>query len=218
MSTTSAIAEPRQARSRRTLKRILDAFEEALRTQTFEEVTVGALCARAKCSVGTFYGRVESKDVLLDHLRQRVFDEVRATLGELFAPEHARGLSLGQLIAEQMAVLLDFHVARRGVLRAVIVQARRQTAFAGPTRDFNTSVLRLVAESWLVHRDAITHPDPEAAVEHAVLMAAGYLRESIVFSELWPTRTDLPRDARLRQLHRMLLGYLTTPAAEDDLP
>ncbi|MCA9655224.1 MAG: TetR/AcrR family transcriptional regulator [Myxococcales bacterium] len=211
MSTASAIVEPQQARSRRTLQRILDAFEQALHTQTFEEITVGTLCKRARCSVGTFYGRVESKDVLLDHLRQRVFEEARTALAELFSPARARSLTLSRLLAEQLAVLLDFHLQRRGVLRAVIVQARRQTAFAGPTRDFNTSVLRHAADAWLVHRDLIPHPDPEIAVEQAALMAAGYLRESVVFEELWPTPLPLDRDARLRQLHHLLLAFLTTP-------
>jgi len=204
------IAEPRQRRSRRTLQRILDAFERALQTQTFEEVTIGALCKQARCSVGTFYGRIESKDVLLDHLRQKIFDEVRVTLAELFSPAAAGTTSLPKLVSGQMATLLDFHLQRRGVLRAVIVQARRQTAFAGPTRDFNTALLRLVAESWLVHRDAIAHDDPIAAVEQAALMAAGYLREAVVFSELWPTQRTLDRDAQLQHLRHMLIGYLMT--------
>lgn len=211
MTTTATILEPRQKRSRRTLQRILDAFEQALHTQTFEEITVGALCERAGCSVGTFYGRIESKDVLLEHLRERVFGEVRATLAALFSPEHARQRTLPQLIGEQLKTLVDFHHQRRGVLRAVIVQARRQTTFAGPTREFNTTILRLVADSWLVHRHHITHPDPVAAVEQAALMAAGYLREAIVFGELWPAQRPLDRDAQLHSLHRLLVGFLVGP-------
>lgn len=207
-----AIVTPRQQRSRRTLRRILDAFEQALHTQTFEEVTVGALCEQAGCSVGTFYGRVESKDVLLEHLRQRVFEEAGHTLGALFSPERARLHPLPELIREQMAALLDFHHDRRGVLRAVIVQARRQTAFAGPTREFNTTLLRQVAQSWLVHRAAITHPDPVAAVEQAALMAAGYLREAVVFRELWPAQRSTTRDDQLRLLHQMLVGVLVGPS------
>ncbi|MEM9462329.1 MAG: TetR/AcrR family transcriptional regulator [Myxococcota bacterium] len=211
MSTPSPFVEPRQQRSRRTLQRIVDAFEQALDAQTFEEITVGALCQRAGCSVGTFYGRVESKDMLLEHLRQRVFEQMRSTLAELFSPEQAQQRSLSQLIKEQLQTLVDLHDQRRGVLRAVIVQARRQTAFAGPTREFNAAVLRLVADSWLVHRDVIAHPDPVAAVEQATLMAVGYLRESIVFGELWSTQRALSGDARVQTLHRLLVGFLVGP-------
>ncbi|MEM7156686.1 MAG: TetR/AcrR family transcriptional regulator [Myxococcota bacterium] len=212
MPSSSAIAEPRQQRSRRTLKRILDAFETALDTQTFEEVTVGAICKKAGCSVGTFYGRVESKDVLLDHLRQRLFEEVSVTLATLFAPDRAQSVPLSELLKQQLEVLVDFHLERRGVLRAVIVQARRQTAFAGPTREFNASLLRLAASSWLVHREQMQHPDPVLAVEQAILMTAGYLRESIVFSELWQTERAPDRDAHVQQLSRMLTSYLLAPA------
>lgn len=213
MSSSPAIAEPRQQRSRRTLKRIVDAFEHALQTQTFEEVTVGAICKQAGCSVGTFYGRVESKDVLLEHLRTRVFEEVQGTLVELFSPQRARSMPLPELIRGQLEVLLDFHLARRGVLRAVIVQARRQTAFAGPTREFNTSVLRLVTASWLEHRESLPPGDPVALAEQTALMIAGYLREAVVFRELWPTQRPLDREAQLDHLHRMVLGTLHTDEA-----
>ncbi len=203
-----SIITPRQERSRKTQQRILDAFEQALQTQTFEEVTVGAICERAGCSVGTFYGRFESKDVLLDHLRERIFGEVGQTLAQLFSPERATARSLPDLLLEQMEVLLDFHHQRKGVLRAVIVQARRQTAFAGPTREFNDTMLRLVTESWLVHRDDIAHPDPVAAAQQAALMAAGYLREAVVFGELWPAQQPIDRSTQLQMLHHMMVGYL----------
>ncbi|MCH9685251.1 MAG: TetR/AcrR family transcriptional regulator [Deltaproteobacteria bacterium] len=216
MTSTPTIAEPRQQRSRRTLQRIIDAFEQALRDQTFEEVTVGALCERAGCSVGTFYGRVESKDVLLEHVRRRVFDEVQATLGAVLDPDHAKARSLSALLREQISVLVDFHTQRRGVLRAVMVQARRQTAFAGPTRDFNTALLHQVTQSWLVHRDAIAHSDPIIAAQQATLMAAGYLRESIVFAELWPPQCALDRNDRINWLHHLVITYLTGSAPKED--
>ncbi len=186
---------PRQARSRETLRRILDAFEEALKDKTFEEVTVGELCERAECSVGTFYGRVESKDALLEHLRRRVYGEVEERLGELFDPQRGAATDLESVISEQLEVLLDFHLLRRGVIRAVVIQARRHPAFAEQTQLFNATVLRLVRESWLQHREEITAPDPVFAAEQASIMIAGYLREAIVFRELWPTERAFDRDA-----------------------
>lgn len=184
---------PRQARSRETLRRILDAFEEALRDKTFEEVTVGELCERAECSVGTFYGRVESKDALLEHLRRRVYGEVEERLRELFDPERGASADLEAVVREQLGVLLEFHMQRRGVIRAVIVQARRHPAFAEQTQAFNAAVLRLVRESWLQHREEIKAPDPVLAAEQAALMVAGYFREAIVFRELWPTERPFDR-------------------------
>jgi AcrR family transcriptional regulator len=198
----------RQKRSRDTLRRILDAFEAALHDHLFDEITVGDLCTRAGCSVGSFYGRVESKDALLEQLRTRIFADAQAALARLCAPEFAASRSLSALVREQARVLVEFHLAHRGAIRALVVQARRTEPFSERARAFNAVVLRRVADSWLVHRDAIRHPDPQRAVEQAALMAAGWLRESIVFRELWPTTVAMNATAWAEELHRFVLSFL----------
>ncbi len=208
VSVAPKLRVPRQARSRETLRKILDAFEAALGDKTFEEVTVGELCELAECSVGTFYGRVESKDALLEHLRQRVYGEVEVRLRELFSPERAVSADLESVVIEQIRVLLDFHIQRRGVIRAVIIQARRHPAFAEQTRIFNAAVLRLVRDSWMQHRNEVAAADPEYAAEQAALMLAGYLREAIIFRELWPTQRPLDREALFHHITNVLVRSL----------
>lgn len=211
---TAAIKLPRaqQRRSKETLRRILDAFEAELQDKTFEEITVGELCKRARCSVGSFYGRVESKEGLLDHLRERVYGDVDDRLAVLFAPERSHARKLPEVVREQLEALVEFHVARRGVIRAVIVQARRNRAFAQHTKQFNAEILARAAGSWLLHRDEINTRDPDVAVEQAVLMAAGYLREAVIFSDLWPGKRPLDPEAALNHLHDMIMGYLGCPS------
>lgn len=214
---TAAVKLPRaqQRRSKETLRRILDAFEAELEDKTFEEITVGELCKSARCSVGSFYGRVESKEALLDHLRERVYGDVDDRLAVLFAAERSHGRALPDVVREQLEALVDFHVARRGVIRAVIVQARRHRSFAEHTKQFNAEVLARAAHSWLLHREEMTVPDPVIAVEQAVLMAAGYLREAVVFSDLWPGSRPLEPEAALEHLHQMILGYLGCPIPQE---
>ena len=218
VSVSPKLRIPRQARSRETLRRILDAFEEALEEKTFEEVTVGELCERADCSVGTFYGRVESKDALLEHLRRRVYDEVEARLTELFDPRRGASKALDTVISEQIAVLLDFHIQRRGVIRAVVIQARRHPAFAEQTRAFNGAVLRLVRESWLQHGDEFLSSDPVLAAEQGALMLAGYLREAVVFRELWPTERPFEREQLFDHCRCLVLHCLTGRAPKELKP
>jgi AcrR family transcriptional regulator len=198
----------RQKRSRDTLRRILDAFEAALGEHLFDEITVGDLCTRAGCSVGSFYGRVESKDALLEQLRLRIFADAQSALARLCAPEFAASRSLSTLVTAQVQALVGFHLEHRGAIRALVVQARRAQPFSERAQAFNAVVLRRVADSWLLHRDAIRHPEPELAVEQAALMAAGYLRESILFRELWPTTVALDATAWSEQLHRFVLSFL----------
>lgn len=213
--TPSALPQPQQRRSRKTLQRILDAFEGLLGEKTFEEITVQEICTRASCSIGTFYGRVESKERLLDRLRERVYAEAEAELSELFDPKRASDVALPRLLAEHARALVALHVARRGVIRALIVQARRRAEFATYTRQFNHDMLRRVADTWLARDHEIAADDPVFAAEQAALMAAGYLREAVIFGDLWPSRTTRdPTDApaeHARTLCRMLTGFLTTP-------
>ena len=210
--TKNGLPRPQQKRSRETLQRILDAMEAALEDHTFEEVTVADLCRRASCSVGTFYGRVESKDGLLDHLRERVYEEMLAVFARIFDPVTYEGKSLPQILANQSVALVRLHFARKGVIRANVVQARRRAEFAVHTRRFNEAIIGRVSAAWLTRAEEITHDDPERAVQQAALMAGGYLREAVVFGELWPTKNLTP-DEHIVELSEMLSRYLTGQAA-----
>ncbi len=210
----------RQRRSQETLARILKACEEALQTQSFEELTVAGLCQQAGCSVGAFYARVASKEALLEHLRDKTYAELETQLGALFAPQRLPGLPFAQLLGEQCQALVELHRARRGLLRALILQARRTQAHGIPTRVFNHKLMALVAQSWLSRREEIAHPQPELAVRQAALLAAGYLREALLFAELWPEASSQEDAAPARELQRLLSAYLLTPSHEEpaDVP
>lgn len=204
-----ALPQPQQQRSRQTLRRILDAFEALLGDKTFEEITVQEICTGAGCSIGTFYGRVQSKERLLDRLRDRVYEEAATQMATLFDPERAAGAALLQMLRQHVESLVTLHIARRGVIRALIVQARRRSEFASYTREFNQNILRRIVDTWLVRRCEIAADDPVAAAEQAALMAAGYLREAIVFGDLWPGRAAPDPAVHVTALHRMLTRFLT---------
>lgn len=208
----AALPQPQQRRSRQTLRRILDAFEALLAEKTFEEITVQEICTGAGCSIGTFYGRVQSKERLLDRLRDRVYEEAAGQLAALFDPARAATADLRQMLREHVEALVHLHLARRGVIRALIVQARRRSEFAEYTRQFNQDILQRIVQTWLVRREEIAADDPIAAVQQAALMAAGYLREAIVFGDLWPGRATPEPSEHVDALHRMLTGFLTPEA------
>lgn len=216
-SSSGAVRKPQQRRSRETLARILDAFESALEEHTYEEVTVADVCARASCSVGTFYGRVESKEGLLAHLQARVYSEIDELTAELFDASRWTDVPLTQMLSAHARAMVELHARRRGVVRAVIIEARRRNDFARHTVAFNRDLLDRVAGAWASRADEIPHDDPRAACEQAALMAAGYLREAIVFTELWPSHDQLDRSAHEARvtaaLADMLIAYLTRKEA-----
>ena len=196
-----------QRRSQRTLRRIVDAFAAALDEQCFEEVTVADVCRRAGCSVGTFYGRVASKDDLLTHLCEQTYEELDVRIRELTEDAGDDG-GLEVRLRAQSRALVSLHEERRGVIRAVVVHARRGADFAAATRAFNDRLVAAFAGSWQAHLEEMGHPEPTLATERAAIMAAAFLREAVVFGHLWPGMEGAGATTLADELVMMILGYL----------
>ena len=61
--------EPRQARSRETLRRVLRAAEDIVAADGADDLTISGVAQRADVSVGSIYQRFGSKEQLLTALR-----------------------------------------------------------------------------------------------------------------------------------------------------
>ncbi len=59
---------PKQARSKATLEKLLQALDDLLIDHYFEQIKVVDICRRASVSVGNFYRRFKSKEELLPYL------------------------------------------------------------------------------------------------------------------------------------------------------
>lgn len=59
---------PKQARSKETLEKLLQALDDLLIDHYFEKIKVVDICQRAGVSVGNFYRRFKSKEELLPYL------------------------------------------------------------------------------------------------------------------------------------------------------
>ncbi len=208
-SARAQLRPTQQRRSQRSLERIVEALEGLIEEKTFEEITVTEVCKRAKVAVGTFYDRVGNKDALLEHLRRRFYAEIVAQIEEAFAPGRFDGVSPEAMFAINAREMVALHRRRQGAIRATIVEARRSAAFAAHASELNALLMQRVTATWLSKREAFTPGhDPERLVRSTFLLAVGFLREAVIWAELWPGQTD---DAQIaadfeRMLVNMLLG------------
>ena len=100
MTAASAhVQEPLQDRSRRTLEKIGRAVEELLATRSFDDISVGDIVRRARCSVGSFYARFASKDDLLPYLYERYDADLRPRILARAAPAQWEHLSFRETVA-----------------------------------------------------------------------------------------------------------------------
>src|SRR6185436_3538904 len=108
MTAASAhVQEPLQDRSRRTLEKIGRAVEELLATRSFDEITVGDIVRRARCSVGSFYARFTGKDDLLPYLYERYDADLRPRLQSRMASTPWEHLSLRETVALVVGGTID---------------------------------------------------------------------------------------------------------------
>lgn len=199
----------RQGRSQRSLGRIVAALEALIEEKNFEEITVTEVCKRAGVAVGTFYDRVGNKDALLEHLRRRFYFEIVAQIEDAFAPGRFDALSAADMLAINAREMVALHRRRRGAIRATIVEARRNAAFAAHARKLNAVLMQRVTAAWLSKREAFAPGDPERLVRSSFLLAVGFLREAVIWSELWPGQAD--DESITADFQRMLTTILLAP-------
>jgi AcrR family transcriptional regulator len=203
------VRPPRQARSRATLDRILAATRELLEAKTFDEISISEIVARARSSVGAFYTRFPDKAALLDHLDE-LYARRMVECAEAVASE--RGGSDTTLVEDVRGLvtfLVRLHRIQPGLLRTLIVEARRQGegAFRERTRRMNRTIPP-VMERLLAHRDEIRHPEPLRAVYLGLLMVFSAIREVTLFPEGLAEFVDYGDEELIEELTAAYLRYL----------
>ncbi len=109
---------PQQARSQKTLEKLLDAAEALLLEGGLDAVTVPAVVQRARSSVGSFYARFPDKQALLATLHERACQQTIATADRALDPELWRGHTLDEILRAAVAFSVHIFGTRRSVMAA----------------------------------------------------------------------------------------------------
>lgn len=127
------LSPPRQARSRRTLNRMLAAARGALRAGGEGAITVHGVADGAGVSVGAFYARFEGRDEFVAYLGERSLEEaLEAWAGAVEAPD----VDLHSALESLAAAHLD------GPLRTVVQLHGHQDPGPPRLRRFEDRVAR----------------------------------------------------------------------------
>ena len=205
---STAVRAPRQARSQATLDRITAAATELLETKTFDEISVAEIVSRAKSSIGAFYARFDDKAALLDYLDE-VYARRVVEVGRAAAEEAPGKVGPVEQIRGLVTYLVRLHRIQPGLLRTLIVEARRQPegAFRERTRRMNRTIPPVMARL-LRHADEMRHPDPERALYLGLLMVFSTIREVVLFPEGLAEFVDYDDVDLIAELTSAYLRYL----------
>lgn len=210
MSAETHVNPPQQARSRRTLERIVKAALDILEEDGPDALTVQAVVARADSSVGSFYARFRGKDDLLEYLGERVWDEARERWQSSLQAQAWSGLGLSEVAEGAVRLLADAQRSRATYLRAL-------DRVGGGERDgfgsFRRHVLAGLADLLTRRGEEISHDDPGLAARLALAAVSG-----LIEADDPATGAPFPREVVVREGHALLMAYLAgaAPGAEDE--
>lgn len=200
----TALPEPTQLRSQQALQRLLDAGEQLLAGNAFEEASVTQIAGLASSSVGTFYRVLGDKDTLSLLLLQRFFQTTVSLIDQLTVPEQWAGRPLADFVQTLTASLVDVYQGRRGVLRALILRASRDKLFRDKVHQLNEYIALRIVAVFQYHQSEVHHPQPRKAMQAAVHIVLGALNQHTITGNLG----HLSSNEVAEELSRILLAYL----------
>jgi AcrR family transcriptional regulator len=202
------VARPKQARSERTLHKLLDAAEALIDQQGLAEASIPEIVRRARSSVGGFYARFRDKNELLRALEERFFREQRVRLERLTKPDTWGDASLHAIVRACMRELVEVFRARQALIRAFVARAVVDLSFRGEALRFEREVADKVGALLLTRPDALRHPQPERAVRLAVGIVFGSMVAGALFADPSHAFAQLSDEEAAEELARNFLGYL----------
>ena len=205
--------EPQQARSRRSLERLLDAARDTLARDGLKGATIPRIAARAKLSPAAVYRRFTDKDALLQEAILGFLVATNDAAAPALEPARFAATPLPAMAEQIIGSLIFSYRSNEKLLREILRYAMRQPGSAFWRRMDaieKTTVDRLV-HLMLLHRDRIRHPDPESAVRFGLMSVVFTMRDLMLLD---PAGAKYlfgvePDDRTLRkELTRMFLRYL----------
>lgn len=205
--------EPRQARSRESLRKLLKAAAEVLGQHGVDGATIPRIAAHAGMTPGAVYRRFRDKEALLEAVILGILERQRDRL-EIsgLSVSSAKQVPLHVFTEQVIGSMVVSYRANAPLLRAMrqFGQTRAHTAFWRKACRLEVAGFERIVDMFLAHKAEIRHADPKTAVPVALMIVSSTLFEVVVMpTDLGPLKSFLPDDAGLkRELTRAFLSYL----------
>jgi AcrR family transcriptional regulator len=209
-----AVLPAHQARSRESLRKLLDATREVLERYGMEGATIPRIARHAGLTPGSVYRRFQDKDALLETAILEILERQEETMKTRFTPlVGTKRVPLTEFSGEIIRGMVATYRANASLLRGMrpFAQRRVNTSFGKRASLLEAAHFQRTVNLFLSYRNEIRHPEPRLAISLALKMIVGTLYQVVV----WPVqpkevRDLLPKDDEVlaRELTRAFLGYL----------
>jgi AcrR family transcriptional regulator len=202
------VSGPKQARSERTLQRLLDAAESLIKEKGHAAVSIPEIARRAKSSVGGFYARFRDKNELLRALEERHFIELLQRVDALADRRRWDNASTVEIIEAAVAELVAITRERRHMIAAFLVRAIEDPVIREGGLRFRRTVEERIGALLLLRRDEMTHPNPALAIDLGIQTAFALMQQHVLIEETQVAGQPLSDEDLRRELATIFLRYL----------
>lgn len=202
------VSGPKQARSERTLQRLLDAAEALIKEKGHAEVSIPEIARRAGSSVGGFYARFRDKNELLRALEERHFIELSRRLEALADARRWENASTVDIVEAAVAELVASTRERRHMIAAFLVRAVEDPVIRAGGLRFRRKVEERISALLLPRRHEMDHPDPALAIDLGIQTAFALMQQHVLIEETHAGGRVLSDDELRRELATLFLRYL----------
>jgi AcrR family transcriptional regulator len=215
--------EPRQERSRESLRKLLKAAAEVLGQHGVDGTTIPRIARHAGLTPGAVYRRFHDKDALLETVILGILERQDERVRTGMTPAMASRIPLPVLAEQSIGGIVTTYRMNASLLRAMrqFVQSRAGTPFYRKAETIEARSFGRVVDLFLCHREQIHHPDPRRAVSLGLMMVVATIFDLVVMpTDLHAWKGLLPKDdqALKRELVRAFTTYLALEMEDDPVP
>ena len=198
---------PKQARSERTLQRLLDAAEALIKEKGHAAVSIPEIARRGRSSVGGFYARFRDKDELLRALEERHFIELSQRLERLADARRWENAPVAAIVEAAVTELVTITRERRHMIAAFLVRAIEDPVIREGGLRFRRRVEERIGALLLARRSELAHPNPALAIDLGIQMAFALMQQHVLIETRVGGRTLSDEELR-RELATLFLRYV----------
>jgi AcrR family transcriptional regulator len=202
------IRPPQQRRSRESLERVLKAGERVLAEKGYEGFTIAEVSRKAKVSVGSVYGRFDSKEALIRAIHLRMMERLTGPEEEVAAAPDDAGLDLAAVVARGVHALADTMDRERRLLRVFMVRGAVDPSIARPGSEASRATGRAFKIAVLARREEIGHRDPDLAADIAFRMVYDVLARQVMHGPTFESDRMVGWSELVDELIVAVLAYL----------
>ena len=202
---------PLQNRSRESLERVLIAGKKLLEQKGWEGFTVQEVSRRAKVSIGSIYARAPSKEALVLAVYDRALADIVVEQERLQDDSRWEGMEPRELIVEAVRDITGVMLRHEKILRVFMNRSPVDDVIRARAYE----QIQRLAERWegllLRHAKAITHEDPELAIEIAFRIAFATFQRRVQFGPDFGAFVKVSDETLLDEVGRAVAAYLLEP-------